>query len=102
MLTVIAKIRALPQHVAEVERELRALVAPTRAEAGCINYDLHVSQHEHTVFVFYENWTDRAALDAHAASPHMNAWKAKQRGLLAHAVEINLLEMLTDAPWIKF
>lgn len=100
MLTVIAKIRALPRHRAEVERELLKLVEPTRAEHGCINYDLHVSQHEPDVFVFYENWTDRAALDAHANSPHMNAWKARQRGLLAHAVEINLYEMITNAPWL--
>lgn len=100
MLTVIAKVRAKPEARAEVERELRALVEPTRAERGCINYDLHVSQQDPNVFLFYENWEDRAALDAHAASPHMNAWREKQPGLLAHGVEISLYEMLSEATWI--
>jgi quinol monooxygenase YgiN len=100
MLTVIAKIRAKPEHRAEVERELRALVEPTRAESGCINYDLHVAEHDANVFLFYENWADRAALEAHAASPHMNAWREKQPGLLSHGVEISLYEMLTQAPWV--
>lgn len=101
MLTVIAKVRAKPEHRAEVERELRALIGPTRAEPGCLNYDLHASQQDPNVFLFYENWTDRAALNAHAASPHMNAWREKQPGLLAHGVEINLYDMLTPAPWLR-
>jgi quinol monooxygenase YgiN len=101
MLTVIAKIRARIGREAEVEAELRKLVAPTRAEAGCINYDLHRSDTEPTVFVFYENWTSREALKAHAASPHMQAWAAIQGPLLQHGVEVNLFEMLTDAPWLR-
>ena len=38
-------------------------MAPTRAEAGCINYDFHIDAADPCVFVFYENWTDRAALE---------------------------------------
>ncbi|MCC6465942.1 MAG: antibiotic biosynthesis monooxygenase [Planctomycetes bacterium] len=101
MLTVIAKVRAKPGKEQVVEAELRALVAPTRRETGCLNYDLHVSQTEKGVFLFYENWTSREALDAHARSPHMNAWRVRQPELLAHAVELGLFEMLTEAPWLK-
>lgn len=101
MLTVIAKIRARRGCEGAVEAELRALVEPTRREAGCLNYDLHVSDTEKGVFLFYENWTSREALDAHARSPHMNAWRAKQPDLLAHAVELGLYEMLTEAPWLN-
>jgi quinol monooxygenase YgiN len=96
MLTVIAKVRAKPGRERDVERELRALVAPTRAEKGCINYDLHVSHQDARVFMFHENWTDRTALDAHAASPHMIAWREKQGDMLAHGVEISLFEMIAE------
>ncbi len=101
MLSVIAKIRAKPGREKDVENELRALIEPTRAEQGCFNYDLHVSQNDLGVFMFYENWTDRAALDAHAQSPHLKAWGKKQPAMLAHGVEISLFEMITDAPWIQ-
>ncbi|MCB9935427.1 MAG: antibiotic biosynthesis monooxygenase [Planctomycetes bacterium] len=100
MLTVIAKVRAKPDCENEVEAELLKLVDATRREDGCLNYDLHRSQTEPAVFLFYENWTSRAALDAHAASPHMKAWGAKQPGLLAHGVEISLYEMISTAPWL--
>ena len=101
MLTVIAKVRAKPGCESEVEAELRKLVEATRKEDGCLNYDLHRSQTEPAVFMFYENWTNRAALDAHAASPHMKAWGAKQPSLLAHGVEISLYEMISEAPWLR-
>ena len=101
MLTVVAKVRAKPGREDEVLRELQILVEETRKEVGCLNYDLHRSQTEPAVFMFYENWTDRAALDAHAASPHMKAWGTKQPDMLAHGVEIGLYDMISDAPWLK-
>lgn len=101
MLTVVAKVRAKPGREEEVLSELNKLVTETRSEPGCLNYDLHRSQTEPAVFMFYENWTDRDALDAHAASPHMKAWGAKQPDMLAHGVEVNLFDMVSEAPWLK-
>lgn len=40
-LTLVAFLRAKPRQSEELSRRLNALVEPTRAEAGCINYDLH-------------------------------------------------------------
>jgi quinol monooxygenase YgiN len=101
MLTVIAKVRAKPGREEDVLAELLKLVEETRKEDGCLNYDLHRSQTEPAVFMFYENWTDRAALDSHAASPHMKAWGTKQPEMLAHGVEISLFDMVSEAPWLK-
>ena len=101
MLTVVAKVRAKPGFEEAVLAELTALVAPTRAEEGCINYDLHRSQTEPAVFLFYENWTTREALDKHSKSPHLTAWGAKQAEMLVHGVEVNLFDMVSDAPWIE-
>ena len=100
MLTVVAKVRAKHGSEEQVLAELQKLVTETRKENGCLNYDLHRSQTEPAVFMFYENWTDRAALDAHAASPHMKAWGAKQPDMLAHGVEVNLFDMVSKAPWL--
>ena len=73
-LTVLARVRAKAGQESRLRRELLALVAPTRAEEGCINYDLHQSQADPAVFVFYENWTSQAALDAHTQTPHLRAY----------------------------
>lgn len=100
MLTVIARMRAKPGYEAQVEAELLKLVEPTRIEPGCLNYDLHRSQIEPAVFMFYENWTSREALDKHAASAHLKAWGKKQAEMLVHGVEITMYDMITHAPWL--
>jgi len=93
-LTVVARVRAKPGKEEEMKRVLLGLVAPTRAEAGCINYDLHQSQDDAALFLFYENWESRAHLDAHAKSAHIQAFRARAGELLAELVEIRLFTMV--------
>ena len=87
-LTVIAHIRAKPGQESRVRQVLQGLVSATRAEAGCINYDLHQSQTDPALFVFYENWTSEAHLDAHSKSPHIQSFRKVAGEILAGPVEI--------------
>ena len=61
-VTVVATFHAKPGQEAELKKALIALVAPTRQEKGCLNYDLHVSAEDPTKFLFHENWTSKADL----------------------------------------
>jgi quinol monooxygenase YgiN len=88
-LTVLARITAKPEHEEEVFKELCALVVPTHAEAGCINYELHRSQEDPARFFLYENWQSRKALDEHLAMPYLQAFLGKAADLLAEPVEIS-------------
>jgi quinol monooxygenase YgiN len=70
-LYVVARIVARPESVFIVREHLSKLLAPTRAEEGCLVYDLFQNESEPADFTFYEEWTSGAALDAHAASAHI-------------------------------
>jgi len=72
-LTIVAKITANAGHEAKVRAALEALIAPTRAEEGCLQYDLHVDNDAPGVFLFFENWTSRDTWQAHMQSPHVKA-----------------------------
>jgi quinol monooxygenase YgiN len=72
-LTVVATFQARPGKAAELRAALTGLLAPTRQETGCINYDLHASPDDPAKFLFHENWTSKAALDKHLQSPHIKA-----------------------------
>ncbi len=85
-LMLVARITARPGQEENVKQALLALVGPTRGEAGCLNYDLHQSHADPAVFLFHENWTSQAALDAHSASPHIQAFRARAGELLAGPV----------------
>jgi len=72
-LTFVARMRAKPGQEARLRAELQRLVAPTHAEAGCLSYDLHISQSDPALFLFYETWRSQADLDAHFETPHLKA-----------------------------
>jgi len=93
-LTVIAYIRAKAGQEARVQEALLGLIAPTRAEAGCINYDLHVSEEDARQFVFYENWMSESDLETHANSAHLRAFRKMADEILDGPVEITKWRML--------
>jgi|ERR1700674_662634 len=70
-VTVIARVRAKAGLEKRVREELERLLAPTRAEAGCINYDLHESTADPRDFLFHETWQSLAHLEAHRQTPHL-------------------------------
>ena len=71
LLTVVATLRARPGKEADLRAALESLVAPTRAEAGNVTYDLHQGVDDPAVFVFYENWESPELLQQHLASPEL-------------------------------
>jgi len=83
MLVVIATIKAKAGKERELAEVLGKFPAPTRREAGCIQYDLHVENGDPSSFVFYERWADEAALQAHLKTPHITAGFAAMNALIA-------------------
>lgn len=94
--TIIGTVVAKPLKREELLGILSAQVAPTRAEAGCINYDFHCDKSDPNVFVFYENFVSREALDKHLQQPYLKPLMDRIDELLAKPVEIRHLEMLSD------
>jgi quinol monooxygenase YgiN len=95
-VTVVAKLTAKPGREDDVRRTLLALVPPTRAEAGCLNYDLHQSKDDPGIFVFYENWINRTALDEHLQKPYLQDLFARADDLLAEPVDVHLMDEISD------
>jgi len=94
-ITLVVLIHAKPGQEAHLEKELHAMIAPSRAEAGCVNYDLHRDPQNPLLYSFYENWRTAADLDAHRLTPHYVAFKAAT-GPLVEKVEVHTLEMISQ------
>lgn len=65
-LTVVAVFRARAGQEMTLEVALGAMLAPTRREPGCLNYDLHRTDDDPGLFFFHETW--RSA-DDHRGAP---------------------------------
>ncbi len=76
-LTIIAKLKAKPGSEDRLYEACRKLVAPTRAEEGCINYDMHRSIEDPGLIMFYENWETKPLWERHMESPHLGEFSAE-------------------------
>ena len=82
-VTYIVILRAKEGQAMLLEAELRALVAPTRKEEGCLQYDLHRGTDHTDFFLFHEVWETREHHTAHTRTPHFLRWNARKDALLA-------------------
>jgi len=94
IVTVVATFQAKPGKEAELQQALTGLVAPTRQETGCLNYDLHVLPESPGKFLFHENWTSKAHLDAHLQSAHIKALLPRVPELAVGLPDIQLWEKI--------
>ena len=95
MVTVIAKVRAKEGMQARLLESLLGLVEPTRAEPGCVQYEIHESCADRAELVLYETWRSQADLDRHQAMPYMRAFMESAGELLGGPVEVAFLERKT-------
>jgi quinol monooxygenase YgiN len=89
LLTVVARLRAKPGQETELRHQLQRLVTPTRAEAGCITYELNESRSEPGHFLFYEVWKSDADLEGHFQTSHMQAIGKLLPELLAEPMDLS-------------
>ena len=92
MIHVLAIITTLPGKRDQVLDAFRANMSAVHAEKGCIEYGPAIdaegagamqSQFGADTFVVIEKWESMDALRAHAASPHMAAYGAHTKPMLA-------------------
>lgn len=95
MIHVIAVITAKPGKREEILQAFRANVAAVKAERGCIEYGAAIDAEPALAsqtkwgaetFVAVEKWESLEALKAHAVAPHMAAYAARTREMVASRV----------------
>lgn len=95
MVHVIAVITAKPGKRDEILRHFHANIPAVRAEQGCIEYGPAIdadpalpvqTKYGPDTFVVIEKWESMDALQAHAVAPHMKAYAATTRELIAERV----------------
>jgi quinol monooxygenase YgiN len=95
MIHVLAIITAKPGQREAILAAFRANMPTVHAEKGCIEYGPAIdadgmggfqTKFGADTFVVIEKWESQEALKAHAAAPHMAAYAAKTKELIASRV----------------
>jgi quinol monooxygenase YgiN len=95
MINVVAIITAKSGMREAILREFRANMPAVHGEKGCIEYAPAIdaegiggfqTKFGPDTFVVIEKWESPEALRAHTASPHMAAYAAKTRDMIASRI----------------
>ena len=81
-VTLVVILRPKEGQEGLLEAELRALIAPTRREEGCLTYDLHRALEIPGAFLLHEVWATREHHRLHMKTPHFLRWDARKDALL--------------------
>jgi len=98
-VTVVAKLRAAKGRgdalAALLEEQAEAV---RKAEPGCLVYRPHRSTTDPEQFLFYEQYRDEAAFEAHRKAPHLARYRERREkeGLLQGTVEVEIYRALVD------
>ena len=92
-IRVIAEAFVLAANVAAVRTVLKNMLVPTRAETGCMAYDLHEVLGDPCQFVFFEIWESDAALKDHLTTSHFQDLERAQ-SLMTEPLKITKLRKL--------
>ena len=73
-------VRVDPDAIERLRPAMEAMMAASRAEDGCLVYAYSLDLLEPGLVRVSEQWTDRAALEAHFKTPHMAVWRQALAG----------------------
>jgi quinol monooxygenase YgiN len=95
-ITVLATVKAKPGSEQMLHDVFLSLVAPARADAGNISYDLVVSSDDPATFVSVEQWKSPDALAAHLKTAPVTSAIAKLGTIVAGPPVILSYKMVSD------
>jgi len=94
-IVLFARLKVKADKIEEAKSAALKIVADSRNEAGCINYDVHQSIEDETLFFWHETWANKAALDEHFATTFFGEFFETVEEVAAEPPQINLTRMIT-------
>jgi len=97
-LIIAGTVRVPPENLEVARPAMLKMIAASRAEDGCIDYDYAVDVFEPGVVRIFEIWRDQAALEAHFKTPHMAEWRAAGGGFGVSDRRLFAYEVASERP----
>lgn len=92
MIIVTGTLHARADSLAEVLALSREHVLRSRAEPGCLEHGVAISDEDAMQLVFFERWADMAALGVHLKLPASRGFGKAVAGLVDRAPTLNIYE----------
>jgi quinol monooxygenase YgiN len=94
-LYLTAKLKVKAEKVEELKQAALAIVDDSRAEAGCISYNVHQSIEDETVFIWRECWKSKQDLDEHFQKDYLLNFFGKVDEFADEPPQITLTKLIS-------
>lgn len=94
-IVLVARLKVKNDRVEEAKQVALAIVADSRAEEGCVNYDVHQAIDDETVFIWHETWKNKAAIDEHFETEFFKNFSATVGEFAVEPPQITLTKMIS-------
>lgn len=91
-LFIFARFHARLGQETAVAEALRAVLAPSSEERGCLGIQAFRSIRDPRLFYIHSRWKDEAAFDSHAGMPHTVRFIERVTPLIDHALDVTRAE----------
>ena len=95
MVIVTGTVTARPETLDEMLAAALEHVRRSRTEPGCLQHGVSIDAEDPLTLVFYEEWEDRAALEAHFQVAGSLAFVKTMRALAAGQTKMKILPVET-------
>jgi quinol monooxygenase YgiN len=93
-IVVLATAKERQGKEAELQQAMLDVAAPTRAQQGCLQFELYRSAHDPAAITAFERWSSLEDHERHLRGDHVKALIAKLGGLLAGPPELVIMRPL--------
>lgn len=89
-LNIVATFKIKSEFKSEFQTEFKKIVEGSRAEAGCLQYDLHQDINDANTYVFLEKWQSQEIINQHNQTAHFKHFIAFCEGK-TDSITVNVL-----------
>ena len=95
-IIVLATAKARPAKEVELERALRDVAAPTRAQRGCLQFEFYRSTQDSAAITAFERWSTVEDHARHLQGEHVKTLITRFDGILAAPPENVTMKSLSN------
>ena len=95
-MMIVAKLSVKPEKINDFIEEAKIMIENSNKEPGCKSYQLYQDPYDNTKFVFVEQYTNQAAVDAHFAADYFKAFGPKVGDLVQGPAQIKIISMAKE------
>ncbi|WP_392562306.1 putative quinol monooxygenase [Orbus sturtevantii] len=85
-LNIVAILTIKPEFSRDFQIEFKKVVAASRKEPGCIQYDLNQDTKDSHTYIFTESWQSAQAIDEHNTTSHYKKFAEFADGKVAKKI----------------